>query len=80
AMAAKNQQQVWDEVHNSQRVMSEAVAVAGAATEVQAETSYAGVMNNREVDKKINDVVALIEHNYESIIHQLRDKNALAGC
>jgi hypothetical protein len=79
AMAAKNQQQVWDEVHNSQRVMSEAVAAAaaGAATEVQAETSYAGVMNNREVDKKINDVVAPIEHDYESIIHQLRDKNAV---
>ena len=77
AMVAKDQQQVWDQVRNSQRVMSEAVEVTGAAPQVQAETSYAGVMNDREVNKKINDVAAPIEHNYESIIHQLRDKNAV---
>ena len=77
AMSAKSQQQVWDEVRNSQQVMSQNVAVAGAATEVQTESSYAGVMNNREVDKKINDVAAPIERNYETVIHQLRDKNAV---
>jgi len=77
AMVAKNQQQVWDEVHNSRRVMAETVEATGAAPQVNAETSYAGVMNNREVDKKINDVAAPIERNYESIIHQLRDKNAV---
>jgi len=77
AMAAKDQQQVWDQVRNSQRAMSETVEVTGAAPQVQAETSYAGVMNNREVDKKIKNVAAPIEHNYESIVHQLRDKNAV---
>lgn len=76
AMVAKNQQQVWDEVHNSQRVMTETVEVA-AAPQVQAESSYAGVMNNREVDKKINEVAAPVERNYESVIHQLREKNAV---
>jgi hypothetical protein len=77
AMAAKDQNQVWDEVRNSQRVMSETVAVAGAAPQVNAETSYAGVLNNREVDKKVNEVAAPVEHNYESVIRQLRDKNAV---
>jgi len=77
AMVAKDQQQVWDQVHTSQQAMSEAVEVTGAAPEVRAESSYAGVMNNREVDRKINDVAAPVERNYESVIHQLRDKNAV---
>jgi hypothetical protein len=77
AMAAKDQQQVWDEVRTSQRVMSETVAVAGAAPQVNAQTSYAGVLSNPEVDKKVKEVAAPVEHNYESVIRQLRDKNAV---
>ena len=77
AMGTQNQQQVWDEVGRSKQAMASAVGVTGAASQVQTETSYASVMNNKEVDKKINEVAAPLERNYESVIHQLRDKNAV---
>jgi len=77
AMAAKNQQQVWDEVHNSQRAMAETVEVTGAAPAVNSETSYAGVINNKEVQKNIDSVAEPVQRNYESVIRQLREKNAV---
>lgn len=80
AMAAKDQQQVWDSVRSSQRAMSETVAVAGApsaSAEVNQTTSYARVMDNKEVQKQVDAVAAPVERNYESVIRQLRDKNAV---
>jgi sulfur carrier protein ThiS len=77
AMAAKNQQQVWDNVRTSQRAMSETVTVAGAAEQVSSETSYSGVINNKEVLKKVDSVAEPIRRDYESLIHQLREKNAV---
>jgi len=79
AMAAKDQQQVWDEVRKSQRAMaqSEAVVVAGAAPQVNSTSSYARVMGNKEVQQEVEKVAAPIRHGYESVIRQLRDKNAV---
>ena len=79
AMVAKDQQQVWDEVRKSQKAMatSEAVMVAGAAPEVETESSYARVMGNTEVAKQVDTVAKPIQQNYESVIRQLRDKNAV---
>jgi hypothetical protein len=78
AMAAKDQQQVWDSVRSSQQAMAESVAVApGAASEVNATTSYARVMDNKEVQKQVNAVAEPVQRNYESVIRQLRDKNAV---
>jgi len=77
AMAAKNQQQVWDSVRSSQQAMSETVEVTGAAPAVNSTTSYARVMENKEVQKQVDSVAAPIERNYESVIRQLRDKNAV---
>ncbi|MFI5113678.1 MAG: ARPP-1 family domain-containing protein [Terriglobales bacterium] len=83
AMVAKNQQQVWDEVHKSQSAMAETVEVTGAAGgpvvagQLRAETSYAGVINNREVQKNIDKVAEPVQRNYESVIRQLREKNAV---
>ncbi len=77
AMAAKDQQQVWDSVRSSQRAMSEAVEVTGAAPEVNATTSYARVMDNKEVQKQVDKVAEPVERNYESVIRQLRDRNAV---
>ena len=80
AMAAKDQQQVWDSVRSSQLAMSETVAVAGApsaSAEVNQTTSYARVMDNKEVQKQVDAVAAPVERNYESVIRQLRDKNAV---
>jgi len=77
AMAAKDQQQVWDSVRSSQRAMSEAVEVTGAAPAVNATTSYAQVMDNKEVQKRVDAVAEPVQRNYESVIRQLRDKNAV---
>lgn len=77
AMAAKDQQQVWDSVRSSQRVMAEAVEVTGAAPAVNATSSYATVMDNKEVQKQVDAIAEPVQRNYESVIHQLRDKNAV---
>jgi hypothetical protein len=79
AMDAKNQQQVWDEVRKSQRAMAttDAVVVAGAAGQVETESSYARVMGNTEVAKQVDTVAKPMQQNYESVIRQLRDKNAV---
>jgi hypothetical protein len=76
AMGAQNQQQVWDNVGRSKQAMALAVPSA-AAPEVSANTSYAGVMSNREVQQKVNSVAEPVQRNYESVIRQLRDKNAV---
>ncbi|MFZ0798912.1 MAG: DUF6569 family protein [Terriglobales bacterium] len=76
AMAAKNQQQVWDNVGKSKQAMAMAVPSA-AAPEVSANTSYAGVMDNKEVQQKVDSVAEPVQRNYESVIRQLRDKNAV---
>jgi hypothetical protein len=78
-MSAKNQQQVWDEVRKSQHAMasSQAVVVAGAAPAVESTSSYARVMGNKEVQKQVDSVAEPMQRNYESVIRQLRDKNAV---
>jgi len=81
AMADKNQQEVWDAVNKQKTVMAETVEVAGAPTLVQSElaqtSSYAKVNENAEVRKQVDEIVKPIEHNYESLIRQLRDRNAV---
>jgi hypothetical protein len=77
AMAAKNQQQVWDSVRTSQQAMAVTVEATGAAPEVNATSSYAGVMDNKEVQKQVNAVAEPVQRNYESVVRQLRDKNAV---
>jgi hypothetical protein len=76
AMAAKNQQQVWDNVDKSKQAM-ETIVEAPAAAEVNATTSYARVMDNKEVQKKVDAISEPVQRNYESVIRQLRDKNAV---
>jgi hypothetical protein len=81
AMADKNQQEVWDAVNKQKMAMAETVAVNGAAPSVPLElghtTSYAKVNENAEVRKEVDEIVKPIEHNYESLIRQLRDRNAV---
>jgi len=84
AMAAKDQQQVWDEVRKSQHAMSEVVTVQGATpqaesavSEINATSSYARVMGNKEVSRQVTSVAEPLQRNYESVIRQLRDRNAV---
>jgi len=73
AMADKNQQKVWSEVNESTRAMAGAAPQASVA----GTTSYARVMGNDEVQKKVDAVAAPVERSYESVIKQLRNQNAV---
>jgi ARG/rhodanese/phosphatase superfamily protein len=80
AMVAKDQQQVWDQVRGSQRAMSETLAVNGrpaAVPSVNSTSSYARVMENKDVQSQVDSVAEPIQRNYESVIRQLREKNAV---
>lgn len=76
AMDAKNQQQVWDNVQRSKQAMETVVTGENAAA-VSSTTSYAQVMDNKEVQQKVDSVAQPVQHDYDSVIHQLRDKKAV---
>jgi ARG/rhodanese/phosphatase superfamily protein len=76
AMAEKNQAKVWSEVGKSRDAIA-ATLPAPAATEVTATSSYARVMDNKEVKERVDSVAEPIRRNYESLIKQLRDRNAV---
>ena len=79
AMGDKNQGEVWDEVKKQREAVSAQMVAAApmAATEVAGTSSYARVMENEEVKKQIDAVAMPIEQNYQSLIRQLRDRNAV---
>ena len=80
AMAEKDQSQVWAEVRKQQAAM-ETVEVTAAAPQVAAEiartSSYARVNENEGVKRQVDAVAQPIEQNYQSLIRQLRDRNAV---
>ena len=76
AMGNKDQRQVWDEVGKARMAMSETVTVQ-AAPAIAGTSSYARVMDNEEVKKKVDSVAEPIQRNYQSLIKQLRDQNAV---
>lgn len=79
AMADKDQSQVWAEVRKQQSAMVtvEAAAAPEVATEISRTSSYAKVNENEAVRKQVDSVAKPIEQNYQSLIHQLRDRNAV---
>jgi ARG and Rhodanese-Phosphatase-superfamily-associated Protein domain len=79
AMADKDQGQVWEEVRKQQSAMTVEVQASApaAAPAVAGTSSYARVMENAEVKKQVDAVAKPIEQNYQSLIKQLRDRNAV---
>ena len=84
AMADKSQEKVWAEVGRSnQQVTVEATAglpAPSASTvtrELSETTSYAKVMQNEQVQSKVDSMARPIEQEYESTIKQLRDRKAV---
>src|SRR5438270_5576293 len=78
AMAEKDQNQVWSEVRKSQGAMIARMPAASSETvEVQGTTSYARVMENKEVAKQVDEVAAPIENSYRGVMNELRDRNAV---
>ena len=80
AMGDKDQNQVWAEVRKQQESISlevAAAAPAASAGEIRSTSSYARVMENKDVKQKVDEIAAPIEHNYETLIKQLRDRKAV---
>ena len=79
AMGDKDQNQVWAEVRKQQQSISEAVEVSApsAVGAVASTSSYARVMENKDVKEKVDEVAKPIEQNYQSLIKQLRDRKAV---
>src|SRR3981081_934970 len=76
AMGEKDQNQVWAEVQKQR----EAVVVAAAPSAgpiIAGTSSYARVMENEDVKQRVDAVAKPIEQNYQSLIKQLRDRNAV---
>ena len=76
AMADKDQAKVWSEVRKAQTSVAAEVS-APAAAEVNETSSYARVMQNDEVKQRVDSVAAPIQRDYQSLIQQLRDRNAV---
>src|SRR5580698_3750657 len=82
AMGDKDQAEVWAEVRKQQQSMTVEVAAAptasaASAQEIQSTSSYARVMENKDVKEKVDEIAAPIQQNYESLIKQLRDRKAV---
>lgn len=80
AMGDKDQNKVWAEVQNQKVEVQNALIAAAPApvqTEVAGTSSYAKIMENDDVKKQVDAVAAPIEHNYQSLIGQLRDRHAV---
>jgi hypothetical protein len=79
AMGDKNQAEVWDEVKKQREAVSVEVASSAPAVsnEIAQTSSYARVMENEAVKKQVDEVAKPIEQNYQSLIRQLRDRNAV---
>ena len=83
AMGDKDQREVWAEVRKQQSAVGSALQNAptpsapAAATEVARTSSYAKVMENDEVKKQVDAVARPIYQNYQSLIRQLKDRNAV---
>jgi len=79
AMADKDQALVWDEVRKQREAVEVEVQASApaAATAVAGTSSYARLMENEDVKKQVDAVAKPIEVNYQSLIRQLRDRNAV---
>lgn len=77
AMAGKDQAAVWDEVSKSRRAFA-GVAPA-AAPIISATSSYAGAMQNRFVQDKVNAVAGPVERSYDKLFGELRAQHAVGA-
>lgn len=79
AMGDKNQGEVWDEVRKQREAVTAGLALAGPTmpAAMANTSSYARLMENEDVKKQVDAVAKPIEQNYQSLIRQLRDRNAV---
>jgi len=76
AMADKDQEMVWSEVRKAQGSVAAQLSPPMAAA-VGGTSSYARVMQNDEVKQRVDAVAEPMQHDYQSVIKQLHDRNAV---
>jgi hypothetical protein len=76
AMKDKDQQLVWNSVRSAQSNIAKNMG-GYDAMQVESTTSYAQVMENHSVQRKLDDVAAPIERDYSKLIRELRERNAV---
>jgi len=76
AMADQNQQKVWAEVHASAAAVAPMVS-APAAEAIGSTSSYAGVMGNEEVKRRVNSVAVPLEQSFQGLMRELRERDAV---
>jgi hypothetical protein len=76
AMADQDQQKVWSEVHSTAQALA-VQASPEAAGAIGGTSSYAGVMANDEVKRRVDYVAVPIEQSYLGLMRELRDRNAV---
>ena len=80
AMGDKDQNEVWAEVRKQQQSMTvemTAAAPAASTEEIRSTSSYARLMENKDVKDRVDEVAKPIEQSYQSLIKQLRDRKAV---
>jgi hypothetical protein len=75
AMNEKSQTAVWDNVRESSH--NAAKAAPSAAPMIAGTTSYAGVMQNKDVRDRLESVAAPIDRDYSKLIRELKQQNAV---
>jgi hypothetical protein len=78
AMAAKDQQQVWNGVAQSKARMAAAVP-APAARALASTSSYAVTVQNGAVRAKVDAVALPLERLYEQLMHELQAQKAVGA-
>jgi len=76
AMADQDQQKVWSEVHSTQQSLAVEASPAAAGA-IGGTSSYAGVMANDEVKRRVDAVAVPIEQSYLGLMRELRERNAV---
>jgi len=76
AMADQDQQKVWSEVHSASASLGMAVSPP-AARAIEGTSSYAGVMANDEVRRRVDAVATPIEQSYLGLMRDLRERKAV---
>ncbi len=76
AMADQDQQKVWAEVRSTQQSLAVEASPAAAGA-IGGTSSYAGVMANDEVTRRVDAVAAPIEQSYLGLMRELRERNAV---
>jgi hypothetical protein len=77
AMAAKNQQAVWDQVAQSRALIVR--AAPAAAPEIESSSSYAEAVQSPAVMQKMDTVARPIEQSYDKLFGELRAQKAVGA-